>query len=167
MRIFSRGAKKDMKTNPTPAEDAVIAGRDLDDCIDVQPRVNINSQPWWIGEDEFYDIADIAFEGLPKSFSQGIDNVAIQVLPEPQPQYLKRLAPGHELLGLYVGVSAVSRSGGYGYLNMPDAIYLYSGPIHRVSRNGVELREQIRRTLWHEIGHYHGMSDAELRAVGY
>lgn len=157
-----RGGGKSHEPSPPRSGEEITP-----ECIDVQPRMFSTPQPWWLSEDEFYDVADEAYENLPREFSHGIDNVAIEILPEPQDEHRRKLLPGHELLGLYVGVSKDRRAGGYGYLNAPDTIYLYSGPIHRVSHSEIELREQIRKTLWHEIGHYHGMSDAELHAVGY
>ena len=30
-----------------------------------------------------------------------------------------------------------------------------------------ELRRQIRLTVLHELGHHHGMSEKELRKLGY
>ena len=74
---------------------------------------------------------------------------------------------GGELLGLYVGVALPDRGDGYGWGSLPDRIYLFSGPIQRLSRTREEVVEQIRVTLLHEIGHYFGIDDDRLHELGW
>ena len=76
------------------------------------------------------------------------------------------------LLGLYHGVSIDRRS-----LNdaprLGDVVYLYRLGLLSVARrrDGVlhepRLCEEIRKTILHEIGHYHGMDEEELEDLGY
>ena len=47
----------------------------------------------------------------------------------------------------------------------PDYVVLYQRNIEAVCSNEVEIREQIRRTLIHEIGHYFGMNEEQLKDV--
>jgi len=35
-----------------------------------------------------------------------------------------------------------------------------------VCRNDEEIREQVRKTVMHELGHYFGMSEEQLRQAG-
>jgi predicted Zn-dependent protease with MMP-like domain len=48
----------------------------------------------------------------------------------------------------------------------PDHIVLYQKNIEAVCSSEEEMREQIRQTLLHEIGHYFGMSEEQLRKAG-
>jgi predicted Zn-dependent protease with MMP-like domain len=46
---------------------------------------------------------------------------------------------------------------------MPDQITIYQGPHERMSRNVAELEEMVADTVWHEIAHYFGMNEAQVR----
>jgi predicted Zn-dependent protease with MMP-like domain len=56
---------------------------------------------------------------------------------------------------------------------LSDAIYLYREGIFALARDRhgrfdeQELRRQIRITVLHELGHYHGLDERELRQLGY
>lgn len=155
MPLFNKGRNKEFEES------------NADKCEDVQPRKTSDRQSWWFSVDEFYEIADEAYDNLPKHFRKNLDNVFIQVNEEAPQEHLQRIPRGHELLGLYVGTPLNKRGTSYGMMNMPDTIYLFSNPIQRVSWGKEQAKEQIRKTLWHEIGHYYGMSDAEMHALGY
>ena len=72
------------------------------------------------------------------------------------------------LLGLYEGIPLTRRGAEYGvYPVVPDTITLYQKNIEAVSRSDEEVRGTIRDVLIHEIGHYFGMTDAEIRKAGY
>jgi len=49
--------------------------------------------------------------------------------------------------------------------DLPDRIFLYQRNIEAVCSNEAEVRRQIRATLLHEVGHYFGLSEDELRGV--
>jgi predicted Zn-dependent protease with MMP-like domain len=50
---------------------------------------------------------------------------------------------------------------------LPDRITLFKANLEAFSRTREELRENIRDTLIHEIGHYYGMTERQIRAAGY
>ncbi|MEO6310138.1 MAG: metallopeptidase family protein, partial [Leifsonia sp.] len=70
------------------------------------------------------------------------------------------------LFGLYSGHPLTSR-GMYGYGELPDRITLYKNNIQEHSNTLEQLRERVRITLVHEIGHYYGLNDATLRELGW
>jgi len=47
----------------------------------------------------------------------------------------------------------------------PDHIVLYQKNIESVCSNEAEVREQIRLTVIHELGHYFGMDENQLKDV--
>ncbi len=47
----------------------------------------------------------------------------------------------------------------------PDHIVLYQKNIEAVCSSEAEVREQIRRTVIHELGHYFGMDENQLKDV--
>ncbi|MYH67900.1 MAG: metallopeptidase family protein, partial [Dehalococcoidia bacterium] len=51
-------------------------------------------------------------------------------------------------------------------LVLPDKISIYQGPIESICRTDDEVREQVRTTVLHEIGHYFGIDDERLHELG-
>jgi len=121
-------------------------------------------------KEEFEKVAEDVFASLPEKFRVAIDNVRI-VIEEgfPELQMGRRgYHPGGILLGLYEGIPLSRRGPGYGmYPVVPDTITLFKGNIERIARNEDEVRGILRDTLIHEIGHYFGMSERQIRDAGY
>jgi predicted Zn-dependent protease with MMP-like domain len=108
-----------------------------------------------------------ALDGLPEEIHAWLDNVAIVVADHPTPAHLRqgRVRRGGLLLGLYVGVPKTRRGITYGEV-LPDKIVIFQRPIEMVCRTAEEIREQVRRTVLHEIGHHFGMDEGDLREAG-
>lgn len=69
------------------------------------------------------------------------------------------------LLGLYEGIPITGRHN-YG-LVAPDKITIFRGPILQVCpHNEDAVRQQVRRTVIHEIAHHFGISDERLAEFG-
>ena len=119
---------------------------------------------------EFERIAQEAFDGLPERFRAAVENVRIVVV-EGDPaddRFPRGYRPGGILLGLYEGISLPRRGAGYGmYPVVPDTITLFKTGIESVGRTEGDIRRIIRDTLIHEIGHYFGLSEKEIRSAGY
>ena len=47
--------------------------------------------------------------------------------------------------------------------SMPDRITLFQGPIERAARGPEDVPRVIADTLWHEIAHYFGMDERQVR----
>lgn len=110
----------------------------------------------------FEQLVQEAFLEIPGRFRRRIANVAIVVEDEPSEEDLLKLPRGSSLLGLYHGLPMTQR-GWSRYSLMPDRISIYQGPLERAARNEAELERLVVETLWHEIGHYFGLSEAEIR----
>lgn len=108
-----------------------------------------------------------ALDSLPDEIVDWLDNVAIVVGNQPTPGQLADagLEPGDLLFGLYVGVPKTHRGFTYGEI-VPDKIVIFQRPIELVCRTPAQVREQVRRTVLHEIGHHFGMDEGQLRAAG-
>ena len=114
--------------------------------------------------DAFARLVEEACLQIPARFRRRIANVAIVVEEEPGAEDIEgaHCQPGSTLLGLYHGVPLTQRTSRYG-LVMPDKISIYRGPIQRLARNERHLRQIVRETLWHEVGHYFGLNEQQLR----
>jgi len=111
----------------------------------------------------FEQIVRDAIENLPDEFHQALENVAIVVREEPDPEYVQELGIGpddDELFGLYHGVPLTDR--GSGYASLPDRIEIYRGPILRSCDSVREIVEEIQDTVIHELGHHMGLDDDEM-----
>ncbi len=117
-----------------------------------------------VSREEFEEIAEEAFRDLPERFRDAIDNVEIIVEDRPSAEDRDRAEGSGRLLGLYKGIPRTHRGTWYGmFPTLPDRIYLYQKNIESVCRSLADLRRQIAVTLYHELGHYFGMSESEIR----
>ena len=114
-------------------------------------------------DEQFDALITLAMDELPQEYIKGLENVAIVMADEPtEEQKVKmKLRENTILLGLYEGIPLTQRGAGYTFV-LPDKITLFKHSILRVVRNEAELFEQIKRTLWHEIAHYYGLSHAHM-----
>lgn len=86
----------------------------------------------------------------------------------PDPELLKEMEiTGRNLLfGLYQGVPISGKSFFQGQ-SLPDRIILFRQPILSICRTKHEIKEQIKKTLIHEIAHHFGLTEARIRHLGY
>ena len=121
-------------------------------------------------KEEFENLAQKVFDSLPERFQENMENVRIVVEDEPGAETMKqmRIYSPNILLGLYEGIPLNKRGGWYGMSPVvPDKISLYKINIERGAGSLTEIYERIRRVLIHEIAHYYGMNEDEVRAAGY
>jgi predicted Zn-dependent protease with MMP-like domain len=72
-----------------------------------------------------------------------------------------------ELLGLFTGVPLDRQSQTSAGGELPPRIYLFKRNLERNVRGTAELAEQIRVTLYHELGHYLGLEEDDLEQAGF
>jgi predicted Zn-dependent protease with MMP-like domain len=111
--------------------------------------------------ERFRELVAQALDQFPPEFAHRLDNVEIVVEEVPDPA-LQEQFPGR-LLGLYHGVPLTERS--LMSLRMPDIIYVFKRNIESICRTEAEIREQVRMTVLHEIGHHFGMDEDQLRDI--
>jgi len=119
-----------------------------------------------ISDQEFDQLVTKAMDELPQDYIKQLDNVAIVYADEPTDEQIHRmkLDNNHLLLGLYEGVPRTQRGTGYN-LVLPDKITLFKQPILAVVHNKAALKEQIKRTLWHEIAHHYGLDHDRIDSL--
>lgn len=118
----------------------------------------------------FEVLVERAFEDLPDEFKSRIENVHVVIddLPDEFDMRGARIRNPYTLLGLYTGIPLNKRGPDYGvYPVIPDRIKLFRKNIESVCRNDTEVEEKIKEVLIHEVAHYFGMTDAEIRRAGY
>jgi len=127
-----------------------------------------------VDSNRFAELVNEAVDGLPAEFASRLENVDVVVAAGPSARTLREVGlKGGMLLGLYRGIPQTRRTTRYGNV-APDQIVIYREPILAKARaecSGGDLdaavREQVRRTVLHEIGHHFGLSEADLRRIDY
>jgi len=113
---------------------------------------------------EFDRIVEIACKRIPARFRKRMQNLAVTVAMEPSRAQLERagVGSGSTLLGLYEGRPLTKRSV-FEPWSMPDRITIFQGPHERMARSPEHLLELVSATVWHEIAHYFGMDEKQVR----
>lgn len=115
--------------------------------------------------EDFVKVAEEVLDSLPKEFRSRIENVAVLVEDFPPNQRPPKLGQHRRLLlGIFHGVPATKKSV-FDLSVGPAHIVLYQKNIEAVCTNDEEVRHQIRQTPIHELGHYFGMTEEQLRDV--
>jgi len=113
----------------------------------------------------FIKVVEEALDSLPQEFRSRIRNVAVLVEDLPPNQLSPHAGqPRKLLLGIFHGVPTTRKSV-FDLPRGPDHIVLYQKNIEAVCSTEAGAREQIRRTVIHELGHYFGMDENQLKDV--
>jgi predicted Zn-dependent protease with MMP-like domain len=115
--------------------------------------------------EHFVKVVEEALDSLPAEFRNCIRNVAVLVedLPRNQPSTQSE-SPRQLLLGIFHGVPRTRKSV-FDLATGPDYVVLYQKNIEAICSSEEEIREQIRLTVIHELGHYFGMDESQLKDV--
>lgn len=116
--------------------------------------------------EQFDRMVERAFRRIPARFRSRMKNIAVVVEDEPTASQLSagRVPRGNTLLGLYEGRPLKYRSVSESF-SMPDRITIFQRPHEALARDPVELEQLVEQTLWHEIAHYFGLNEPEVRAA--
>ena len=119
-----------------------------------------------ISQKDFEDLVRRALDTLPGEFYERLQNVDVVVEDEPTHEQLQTggVEEGDTLLGLYEGVPLTAREN-YGFV-LPDKITIFQRPIEEMCESPVEVVEEIRVTVMHEIAHHFGIDDHALYDLG-
>jgi|SRR5450755_1256977 predicted Zn-dependent protease with MMP-like domain len=116
--------------------------------------------------EQFAKVVEEALDSLPQEFRSRIRNVAVLVEDRPpgQRSWPQSGRPRELLLGVFHGVPTTKKSI-FDLPTGPDHIVLYQKNIEAVCCSETEVREQIRLTVIHELGHYFGLDENQLKDV--
>lgn len=106
----------------------------------------------------FEQEVDRVIEALPQWVLDEVDNLIVVVEDGPSEEQ-------GDILGIYEGVSLAERGDYWGAL--PDRIVVFYRPHLDLGLGESELKEEIRRTVLHELGHHLGIDDERLAELGW
>jgi predicted Zn-dependent protease with MMP-like domain len=124
--------------------------------------------------EKFVKLVEEALDSLPSRFRERVHSVAVLVENVP-PETLSRRGSRNIgiidsddaetlVLGVFEGVPTTKKSV-FDLPAGPDRIVLYQKNIEAVCSSEEEIRNEIRLTVVHELGHYFGMTEAQLEDV--
>jgi predicted Zn-dependent protease with MMP-like domain len=117
-----------------------------------------------MNQEEFENIVSQTLAELPEEYGREVENVGIVVESWPtRDDYIQaKTHPQTSLLfGLYTGIPKTKRGDRYNGV-LPDRIKIFAGPLMMVSKSLEDLKERIKKTVLHELGHYFGLSDNQI-----
>lgn len=103
-----------------------------------------------------------ALEELPADVLSLLYNMEICVRSSPGGE-AGRLKGSKNLLGLYKGLKRDEMMSPLSGSYLPARIILYQKNIEMLCRTEIELKDQIRLTLRHEVAHHLGFSEGDIR----
>jgi len=108
-----------------------------------------------------------ALDALPAEIRAWLDNVEVVSADWPTAAQLDGggASRSESLFGLYEGVPLTDRSSHYGMVP-PDKISIFRGPILAACATDAAVREELRRTVIHELAHHFGIDDDRLELLG-
>jgi predicted Zn-dependent protease with MMP-like domain len=165
LTIFSRGEPNDQTHVHAPRAHHMSDAQfnRLEDRVE---RLAATSAPPEDRE-EFAQIVRDAIDDLPPEFSQALDHVAVTISDQGAVQRINgRLQP---LYGLYTGYQTHGNYviGAPAGSPAPDRIVIFRDTLeHSFGHDPARLREEVTRTLRHELGHHLGYDEEGVRALG-
>ncbi len=119
--------------------------------------------PVRMSSEDFEALVSGAIDALPDWTVPFMEEIAVLVRDRPDPGTTR---PGTTLLGLFRGIPSTAH-GGRVPGSVPNTITLFRLPILATCRTVEEVPARILKVLGHEVGHAMGISERELRELGW
>lgn len=113
--------------------------------------------------EEIIGIVREIIDQLPDHIRENIKNLEFIIEDRPNPE-IKRQFHGAMILGLYQGIPLPKRGPGYTFV-LPDRISLFYENLKKVVQNDGEWSRVLQDVILHEIGHYYGFNEMEIRKI--
>ena len=130
--------------------------------------MRVGAMAYRVSTQEFDNLVINALEQLAPEFYERLqsENVDIVVEQEPAAHKLAELGlePGDTLFGLSEGVSLAD--GGSHVSTLPAKITIFQRPIEESVDCREHLIDEVRKTVWHEVGHFLGFDEHEVESMG-
>lgn len=112
-----------------------------------------------IPRDRFEELVSEALDTIPGDLARLVSNCVVLVEDDVP-------AGSPSLLGLYEGTPLTERGQWYSGV-LPDRITIYRRPILRMCRDELDVVDEVRITVVHEVAHHFGIDDDRLHELGW
>ncbi|MBP8933492.1 MAG: metallopeptidase family protein [Candidatus Atribacteria bacterium] len=109
------------------------------------------------------DMVRDILDQLPDHIRENIKNLEFIIEDRPNPEIRSQFR-GAKLLGLYQGIPLPKRGPGYTFV-LPDRISLFYENLLSIVQNDKEWPRVLKDVILHEIGHYFGFNEIEIRKL--
>ncbi len=109
--------------------------------------------------DHFEQLVDQAIDQIPAELAALVQNCIVVIEP-------RAPEPDGDLLGYYDGIPLSERDSMYSGV-LPDRIVIYRDAILALCEDEIDVVDEVRVTVWHEVAHYFGIDDDRLDELGY
>jgi len=109
-----------------------------------------------------------AVQELPQNIKSRLSNVSIVVEDKPSPFLVNklRLRSNRVLLGVFQGIPMNKKSVWHAG-TLPEKITLFQKNIEAICHSEEEMKQRIKKVVRHEVAHYVGFTEEEIRILGY
>lgn len=124
------------------------------------------TNPVHLTDEAFDHHVEAALDSLDPRFRAALENTRVIREPVPFKELVDPSHPGEtppDILGLFVGATIHDTPA---EAELPPTIYLFKRNLERMARDEAHLAEEIRITLFHEIGHLLGLDEDEVASMG-
>ena len=121
--------------------------------------------PTRIDEACFRQVAAEAFDNLPRSIREYVEDVPLLIEDWPSEDLMSGENVSPQILGIYLGIPRTELR----VTDQPEdltRVILFKRNLEKICRDRGDLIEQIQITLRHEIGHHLGLSEEDLERLG-
>ena len=109
-----------------------------------------------------------AIHELPQNLKDRLSNVSVVVEDKPSSSVLGklRLLPNTMLMGLFQGIPLNKKSVWHSG-TLPEKITIYQKNIEAICRSEKEIKQRIKNVVRHEVAHFVGFTEEEIKEMGY
>lgn len=125
------------------------------------------SFPPRLSETELQEVLDEAIGALDNDFQEALEETPILIDAMPSRELLgdgDLAETPPDMLGLFVGASRLERAPEHAEL--PSAIHIFQRNLERACSDREDLIQELRVTLYHEIGHMLGFDEEGVEGMG-
>ena len=117
-----------------------------------------------VARERFEAEVEKALAAIPAELGKHLENVVVTVEDTPARDWLTESGHDPQILGVFEGPTQNQQANGVPA--MPARITLFQRNLEKMCETEENLMDEIRVTVMHEVGHYFGMSEDDLRALG-
>lgn len=112
-------------------------------------------------------VAD-AMNELPGSLKNRLSNVSVVIEDQPSSSVLEKLGlmKNKTLLGLFQGIP-LNKKSVWQAASMPERITIFQKNIEILCHSDEEIKQKIKEVVRHEVAHFVGFTEGEIRGLGY
>lgn len=111
----------------------------------------------------FERVVEESLKKIPEKFKKILEKENINIIPrEETPEAVKNRFGNKIIFGVFVGIPYNKRST-FSTQYEPTRIELYKESFEKVFSSDEEIKSQIAKTVIHEISHYFGFTEEEIR----